>query len=173
MNIIWHEKTHQFHLYNDEISYIMYVQPNGELGQLYFGSRIHDREDFSYLTHRGIKPMVAVDAPAEDFSMELTCQEYPGFCSTDFGMHAYDVEYADGSRVSNFRYASHQIFAGKGKLDGLPATYADETEAMTLSVTLIDERSKLELELFYSIFRDYPVIARNARFRNQGEEKVI
>ena len=173
MNIIWHEKTQQFHLYNDEISYIMYVQPNGELGQLYFGSRIHDREDFSYLTHRGIKPMVAVDAPAEDFSMELTCQEYPGFCSTDFGMHAYDVEYADGSRVSNFRYASHQIFAGKGKLDGLPATYADETEAMTLSVTLIDERSKLELELFYSIFRDYPVIARNARFRNQGEEKVI
>ena len=173
MNIIWREKTQQFHLYNDEISYIMYVQPNGELGQLYFGSRIHDREDFSYLTHRGMKPMVAVDAPTEDFSMELTCQEYPGFGSTDFGMHAYDVEYADGSRVSNFRYASHQISAGKGKLDGLPATYADETEAMTLSVTLIDERSMLELELFYSIFRDYPVIARNACFRNQGEEKVI
>lgn len=33
MNIIWHEKTQQFHLYNDEISYIMYVQPNGELAQ--------------------------------------------------------------------------------------------------------------------------------------------
>ena len=66
------------HLYNDEISYIMYVQPNGELGQLYFGSRIHDREDFTYLSYRGMKPMVAVDAPQEDFSMELNRQEYPG-----------------------------------------------------------------------------------------------
>ncbi|MDE6636452.1 MAG: alpha-galactosidase, partial [Lachnospiraceae bacterium] len=79
MNIIWHEKTQQFHLYNDEISYIMCVQPNGEIGQLYFGSRIHDREDFSCSFYREIKSMVAADAPEEDFSMELNRQEYPGF----------------------------------------------------------------------------------------------
>ena len=27
MNIIWHEKTKQFHLCTDAISYILYVQP--------------------------------------------------------------------------------------------------------------------------------------------------
>ena len=173
MNIIWHEKTQQFHLYNDEISYIMYVQPNGELGQLYFGSRIHDREDFSYLSHRGMKPMVAVDAPEEDFSMELNRQEYPGFGSTDFGMHAYEVEYADASRVSNFRYVSHKIFGGKHPLEGLPATYADDSEAMSLVVIMTDAVSKLNLELSYTVFRDYPVITKSARFLNLGDEAVI
>lgn len=173
MNIIWHEKTRQFHLYNDEISYIMCVQPNGEMGQLYFGSRIHDREDFSYLSYCGMKSMVAVDAPEEDFSMELNRQEYPGFGTTDFGMNAYEVEYEDASKVSNFRYVSHRIFAGKSSLQGLPATYADDAEAMSLIIALSDTRSKLCLELSYTIFKDYSVIAKNARFINQGEERVI
>lgn len=173
MNIIWHERTQQFHLYNDEISYIMYVQPNGEMGQLYFGSRIHDREDFSYLFYRGMKSMVAVDAPEENFSMELNRQEYPGFGTTDFGMNAYEVEYEDASKVSNFKYVSHRIFAGKSQLEGLPATYADDGEAMSLVITLSDIRSKLNLELSYTIFKDYSVITKNARFINQGEEKVI
>lgn len=173
MNIIWHEKTWQFHLYNDEISYIMCVQPNGEMGQLYFGSRIHDREDFSYLTYRGMKSMVAVDAPEEDFSMELNRQEYPGFGTTDFGMNAYEAEYEDASRVSNFRYESHRIFAGKSPLEGLPATYAEDAEAMSLIIALSDARSGLGLELSYTIFKDDPVIARNARFVNRGEERVV
>ncbi len=173
MNIIWHEKTQQFHLYNNEISYIMYVQPNGEMGQLYFGSRIHDREDFSYLSYRGLKSMVAVDAPEENFSMELNGQEYPGFGSTDFGMNAYEIEYADASKVSNFKYLSHRLYAGKAPLEGLPATYADDAEAMSLVITLSDVRSKLSLELSYTIFRDYPVITKNAHFINQGEERVV
>lgn len=160
MNIIWHEKTRQFHLYNDEISYIMCVQPNGETGQLYFGCRIHDREDFSYLCYRGVKAMVAADGPDEVFSMELNRQEYPGFGTTDFGMNAYEAEYEDASRVSNFRYVSHRIFAGKSFLEGLPATYADDDEAMSLVIALSDTRSKLCLELSYTIFKDYPVITR-------------
>ena len=47
--IIYHESSKTFHLYNNEISYIMCVLPNGHLGNLYFGKRIHDREDFSHL----------------------------------------------------------------------------------------------------------------------------
>ena len=49
MHIYFHEKTKTFHLQNDTISYIMTVLPNGHMGQLYYGKRIHDREDFSYL----------------------------------------------------------------------------------------------------------------------------
>ena len=49
MSIIFHEGSKTFHLFNDEISYIMCVLPNGNLGNLYFGKKIHDREDFSYL----------------------------------------------------------------------------------------------------------------------------
>ena len=37
MGIIYEEKSRQFHLYNDKISYIMTCLPNGQLGQLYYG----------------------------------------------------------------------------------------------------------------------------------------
>ena len=40
--IIYHESSKTFHLYNNNISYIMTVLPNGHLGNLYFGKRIHD-----------------------------------------------------------------------------------------------------------------------------------
>ena len=49
MHIVWREETKTFHLFNEQISYIMKVLRNGQLGQLYFGKRVHDREDFSYL----------------------------------------------------------------------------------------------------------------------------
>ena len=47
--IIFHEETKTFHLYNEKISYILCVLENGHLGQLYFGKRLHDKADFSYL----------------------------------------------------------------------------------------------------------------------------
>ena len=57
--IIYHESSKTFHLYNNNISYIMTVLPNGHLGNLYFGKRIHDREDFSYLIESKQRPMTA------------------------------------------------------------------------------------------------------------------
>ena len=49
MSIIFNESTKTFHLYNQEISYIMTVLPNGHMGQLYFGKRVHHKEDYLYL----------------------------------------------------------------------------------------------------------------------------
>ena len=42
--IIYHEKSRIFHLYNQQISYLMCVLENGHLGQLYYGKRIRDKE---------------------------------------------------------------------------------------------------------------------------------
>ena len=44
MGIIYEEKSRQFHLYNDKISYIMTCLPNGQMGQLYYLSLIHISE---------------------------------------------------------------------------------------------------------------------------------
>ena len=46
MFIYYHEKTKTFHLQNEKISYVMCVLKSGELAQLYYGKRIHDKEDF-------------------------------------------------------------------------------------------------------------------------------
>ena len=172
MNIIWHENTRQIHLYNQNISYIMSVQPNGELGQVYFGKKLHDRDDFSHLIHYGFKSHVSVDPGDENFSMELNLQEYPSFGGTDFGTPAYEITYANGSAISSFVYASHEIFSGKKPLAGLPATYATNEEAMTVEVTLKNTLTDVQLILSYSIYEEYPAIIRSARFVNNSEEEI-
>ena len=37
MPIIFHKNTKEFHLYNDEISYIFCILRNGQPGQIYYG----------------------------------------------------------------------------------------------------------------------------------------
>ena len=44
--IQFHEESKTFHLYNDQISYIFKILKNNQLGQLYYGKRIHDRDIF-------------------------------------------------------------------------------------------------------------------------------
>ncbi len=173
MNIIWHEKTKQFHLFNDEISYIIGVTPIGELGNIYYGKRIHDKEDMSYVVNRFALPNTVVDADTESYSMELNRQEYPSFGTTDFGTQAFEVETANGSRISSYVYKEHKIYRGKKALKGLPATYAQENEAMTLEVNLEDEIAKMTLVLTYTIFNNYPVVTRHAVFKNIGSSKTI
>lgn len=173
MNIIWHESTRQFHLYNNYISYIMYVQPNGELGHLYFGANVHDRKDFSYLTYIGLRGMVPGIGTNEEFSMELNRQEYPCFGTTDFSSNAYEIECANGSKISNFRYESHNIYYGKKKLEGLPSTHSSDYESMSLDVCLYDENAAVKLVITYTIFENYPVITRSVRFTNSGNSNVF
>lgn len=172
MNIIWHDRSKQFHLYNDKISYIIGVTLVGELGNIYFGRRIHDKEDMSYVVNRMGLANVAVDPDTESYSRELNRQEYPSFGTTDFGTQAYEIECENGSRVSSFVYKDHEIFKGKKGLSGLPATYADESEAMTLEVHLKDDLAGMCLTLSYTIFDKYPVITRRAVFANKGAAAV-
>ena len=84
MNISVNSKKDTFHLYNNEISYIMTVLPNRQMGQLYFGARIHEREDYSYLLEMRSRPMTACISEADKvFSMEHIRQEYGVFGNTD------------------------------------------------------------------------------------------
>ncbi|MBO4905238.1 MAG: alpha-galactosidase [Lachnospiraceae bacterium] len=172
MNIIWHSNSKQYHLYNDKISYIMGVTPLGDLGSIYFGRRIHDKEDMSYVVNRFGLANVAVDPDTESYSQELNRQEYPSFGVTDFGTQAFEVELSNGSKVSSFVYKEHRIYKGKPALTGLPATYAADDEAMTLDVCLEDEVAKMTLTLSYTIFDRYPVVARHAVFTNNGSSEV-
>ena len=76
--IIFHKETKTFHLYNEEISYIMCVLENGHMGQLYYGKRIHDKPDFSYLVEKCGRPMTSYIFEGDrSFSLEHIRQEYP------------------------------------------------------------------------------------------------
>ncbi len=174
MSILFNEKTKTFHLYNEEISYIMTVLQNGHLGQLYFGGRIHHKEDFSYLLETSYRPMTAyVFDEDRSFSLEHVRQEYGVYGTTDFRHPAVEVLQQNGSRISDFVYQGYEITDGKPELPGLPATYTEDAkEAQTLTVSLKDPVTGIVLELFYTIFAAGGIIARSARLTNEGEESV-
>lgn len=174
MNIRFHERTKTFHLYNDRISYIMCILRNGHLGQLYYGKKIHDKEDFSYLLETAGRPMSSYLYEGDrTFSLEHIKQEYPVYGSTDYRHPAVEILQENGSRILDFQYVSHTITGGKPTLPGLPATYTeDDAEAMTLCVTLEDPLTKIRLKLLYTIFEADGIIARSAELVNEGNAPV-
>lgn len=174
MSIVFHEKNRMFHLFNDKISYIMTVLPNGQMGQLYFGKRIHQREDYSYLLEMMARPMGSyVFESDRTLSLEHVKQEYGVYGSTDYRCPAVEILQENGSRISDFCYKSHTVSGGKPKLKGLPATYTEsDSEAETLTLVLEDKVTGIELELLYTLFAGSGIIARSARFLNCGKKPV-
>lgn len=174
MGILVNEKTGEFHLYNQEISYIMKVLRNGQLGQLYFGKKIPHKDNYDYMIENGKRPTSSHVYEGEySFSLEQLKQEYPSYGTTDFRMPAVEILQKNGSRITNFTYVSHKVYPGKPKLSGLPATYTEnDGEADTLEILLRDDLLKTELTLLYTIFNQENGIARSARFENKGEEEM-
>ena len=111
MNISVNATTHTFHLYNNEISYIMTVLPNGQMGQLYFGRKVHERDDYSYLIEVRSRPMTACVFDTDKcFSMEHLKQEYAVFGSTDYRSPATELLQNNGSRISEFVFQAWNFY---------------------------------------------------------------
>ena len=103
----------------------------------------------------------------------MTPQEYPGYGSTDLRTPAVELQFSDGTSATDFRYESHNIYAGKNKLNNLPATYVeDEDEAMTLELTLVDSLKNVKLILSYSVFEEFDAITRSVKIINESNEDV-
>ena len=170
-SILFNEECRQFHLTNGEVSYIFRVSEDGKLLQLYYGAAVPER-DYSYLVELQHRPMTTYRKEGDlRYSLEHVRQEFPEYGTTDFRHPAICLRQGNGSRVTDFVYVSHQMVDGKPALEGLPATYTEtQTEAKTLILTLRDSVTKVEVQLFYTIFTDWPVIARSSKVINQGRE---
>jgi len=162
VTIEWDAEARQFHLTNGAISYIVGVHDNGALGLIHFGSALAAGRSYRHLVPR----------PFAGFANRIgdpVALEYPTPGSGDYRVPALVVDQPDGSTVLQLAYRDHRIVPGKPPLTGLPSTYAEaDDEAETLEVDLVDEPTGLLVTLSYTIFRDVPVVARSARFRNDG-----
>ena len=175
MPIIFHEEQRIFHLTNKYVSYIIRVMENDQLENLYYGKRIHDREDFANLHETCWRSQMSIVMPdPSNLSMHYARQEYPFYGTGDYRAPAATVLQKNGSRVVDFKFESFSIRPGKPELPGLPATYVESIdEADTLEITLVDKLSGTELVLSYTIYEDYPVITRHARFLQIGDDPVV
>ncbi|MFT8842752.1 MAG: alpha-galactosidase [Schleiferilactobacillus harbinensis] len=174
--IAFDAKTQVFHLHNQQISYIFAIEDGGVLGHLYFGQAVagyhgerrYPRKD------RGFAGNLPVAEPERGFSLDTLPQEISSRGEADFRIPAFVIRQADGAQASRFVYASHRIVPGKPKLPGLPAAYVESPdEAATLIVTVVDQPSRLQADLYYTIYRDRAVIARSVCFRNPADQPAV
>lgn len=175
MAIIFHKQSKCFHLYNNEVSYIMRIMENGQLENLYYGKKIHDKENFTYFHDEAMRSQMSVCIPEPGLlSMQYTRQEYPSYGTGDYRSPAVTIAQENGSRIIDFKYAGHEIYSGKKEILPLPATYVEgKEEAETLEVTLHDNVMDTDLILSYTIYEAYPVITRNTKFVHKGKEKIV
>lgn len=169
-----HQEGRLFHLSNNKISYIIQILEDNTLGNLYFGKRVSDREDFSHLIEGEYRSNSAYVKKGDVyFSKEHIRQEYPVYGTTDFRHPALSVLQENGSRMLALQFVDYKAFSGKKTLEGLPATYVEaEEEATTVEFTLVDELLQLEVILSYTLFEEKAAITRSVNIKNNGSEKV-
>lgn len=171
MNMItYDEKARSFHLSNGLISYIFAVN-DGILEHRYFGRKVaRYTGGYSYpAADRSFSPNPP-ESGSRLFSYDTMMLEYPANTG-DYRSQALEIEYPDGSNVSDFRYLGYDILKEKPVLPGLPFFY-DEGDSETLILHLKDAKEDLYLDLTYTIYQNRRAITRSNRLQN-GSQKMV
>ncbi|XHR28589.1 MAG: alpha-galactosidase [Chthoniobacteraceae bacterium] len=168
-------KDSTFHLRSQATSYVLAVAASGELVHAYWGAALREPEVLHRLNPHDVafSPRLLQDRDGLIFSLDTAPREYPDYGRGDYRAPAFQVQAADGSTLSTFRYVSHSIRPGKPALEGLPATYVEaDAEADTLEILLRDALTGVEATLSYTVFNELDAITRSARFSNTGSQPV-
>lgn len=167
--IAFSEKNNVFKLETKSTSYIIGMTSAGHLMHLHWGERIPDdlgRDKYAIFQ---IKAFGAVDAGIHGASTGIMTMEYPTHGTGDFRTPAFECIFDDGTAVPQPKYKGYRIIQGKPKLQGLPATYAEDGDMVeTLEIELVDSVKDLHVFLCYSVFEDYDIITRSVRVENKG-----
>lgn len=169
MSIQVNASNRLFHLQTKHTSYVFHVIEDGSLGQLYYGPKIPFKDDYANLNTREEHDCTNTRTDEDvEFQAELLKQEYAGLGKGDYRYPAFQITYPNGSRTSEFQYRDYELKDGKERLNGLPSTFADDSnDSQTLTVKLAD--GDLELQLHYTVFADEDVIVRSTTFVNHGK----
>ena len=107
------------------------------------------------------------------YSLNTLPLEYAAAGTGDFRIPAVSVTHEDGSSALDLRFKEYHIKKGKYGIPGLPAVYADENEAETLEIILIDTASETEVILLYGVLSQADVITRSVIVKNRGNSPIV
>lgn len=173
MAIVYDASSKTFNLSTSKTSYVLKVLDSNHVAHVYWGKKIKAKNLDYVLRSKNWGSFLTNTDNIDDFMLEMTPQEYPGYGSTDLRTPAVELQFSDGTSATDFRYESHNIYAGKNKLNNLPATYVeDENEAMTIELTLVDSLKNVKLILSYSVFEEFDAITRSVKIINESNEDV-
>lgn len=154
----------KFHIYNDEMSYVIEVSKQRDLLNLYYGARI-DTESIS--APQTIQNGLCCYADDVNYSLSAHAQEYPSSGASDFRSPAYEIETDKGLHTPELKYKRYEIINGKPRTEGLPSVYTEDgKEAQTLIITVADDVHGIEVKLYYTVFEALNVICRHSEIIN-------
>jgi alpha-galactosidase len=173
MGITYNETQKTFTINAKNTSYIIAVVDEERfLGHVYFGKRLPD-DDLRYLMRLDEYPFVPSVNNRERCSIvDRFPTEYSTHGIGDYRESCLKVQTVSGMTACGISYASHSIYAGKPKLQGLPATFGEPEDCTTLEITCVDETLKLEIVLTYTAFENLDAITRSVRVKNNGKETI-
>jgi alpha-galactosidase len=174
MAIYYDENTKIFTLETVNSTYQMRTDAYGFLLHLYYGTKVLGSMDY-LLTYydRGFSGNPNDVGTDRTYSMDVLPQEYPCYGNGDFRSPSFNLKDENGIYGCDLRVSSHKITKGKYGLSKLPAVYAEESQAETLEITLKDERTDVEVVLYYGVLPELDVITRAVKVRNCGQKPVV
>ncbi len=159
-------KNNRFHLYNDEISYVMEISRQNDLLNLHYGGNVN-ADDLVFQSNVLSSFHCYSDEQDQAYSLSFLPQEYPSCGASDFRSPAYEILTSKGYHTPELKYVSHEIINGKPKLFGLPSTYVEnDDEAQTLVITVEDKIHEIQVKLYYTIFEKFNAITRHSEIIN-------
>lgn len=173
MKISYNEDSRVFKLDTEHTSYcIGIVDDDNFVGHIYYGRKLTE-DNLSYLMRTMEAPFVPSQNNRDRTSfLDTFPMEYTGNGLGDYREGTLEVRTADGHTGVALSYVSHRIYDGKEELEGLPATFGQDTECRTLELVCEDKILKLQVILSYSIFADSDAIARSVKIVNHADEAI-
>ncbi|HHU71962.1 MAG TPA: alpha-galactosidase [Clostridiales bacterium] len=172
MSIVYLEKEKSFILQAKEATYILRIRKDKYIEHVYYGRRIEKPIISQMIKDKGRASFNANPDDDERFSLDTMRAEYPAYGNTDLRIPAYQVKLDNGTRITDLKYESYEIVKGKEKLKGLPSLTGNGEQVDTLHITLVDNLINLKVVLSYSVFNEENVIARSAKFINEGNSSL-
>lgn len=167
MSIIYQKEEKSFTLQSKSSTYIFKITKDKYIEHVYYGGKI-EKPVVTELCNNSSRAFTANPEEDEGFSLDARRLEYPAYGNTDFRAPAYQIQLENGTRITDLSFKSFEIVKGKSRLPGLPSLSADEGEAETLYITLMDDLIKLKVILAYTVFEEENVIVRSVKYINEG-----
>ena len=173
MSIQFDSQQKLFMLTTDSTSYQMQINDLGYLIHLYYGRRVEGTMSYLCVPHQcGFSPNPYELRREQTWSRDLLPQEYSGGNTGDFRLSSLNLVTEAGVRGADLRYAQHDIRPGKYAIPGMPTAFDRDGEVQTLSITLKDFVSGIEVELLYGVYERQDVITRAVHLTNTGKYPI-
>ena len=172
MAIYFEEQKKIFELHTTNSTYLIGVAPEDYVGHIYYGERLSGRTDNYLLRMEEIPFTPSVNKREKLGFLDSFPMEYPTGGIGDFRESCLNVRNEKGQMGSELFYVSHEIYDGKKKLEGLPASFGTKEEVQTLEILLEDPVLGMQAVLSYCVFEREDVIARSVRIVNMGSETL-